>query len=49
MNLINLLKSAAFSLRQKKTPSDLLRIHLRGKIRFANGSPLEGAMYINLW
>ena len=25
--------------------SNLLRIHLKGKSRFGNGSPLKGAMY----
>ena len=35
--------------RHQKTTSNLRRIHLKGKSRFGNGSPLEGAMYINLW
>ena len=29
--------------------SGFLRIQLKGKLRFSNGSPLEGAMHINLW
>ena len=33
----------------QKTTSNLFRIHLKGKLRFGNGSPLEGAMYINLY
>ena len=35
--------------RHQKTTSNLLRINLKGKLRFSNGWPLEGAMYINLW
>ena len=35
--------------RHQKTTSNLLRIHLKGKLRFGNGSPQEGAMYINLF
>ena len=35
----------------KNTTSNLLRIHLKGKLMVGNGSLLEGAtcMYINLW
>ena len=35
--------------KQQKTKSYLLRIHLKGKLRFDNGSPIDGAMYINLY
>ena len=35
--------------RHLKTTSNFLTIHLKGKLTFGNGSPLEGAMYINLW
>ena len=35
--------------RHQKTTSNLLRIHLKCKLRFGNGSPLEGAIYINLY
>ena len=35
--------------RHQKTTSNLLRIHLKGKSRFINSWPLEGAMYVNLW
>ena len=34
--------------RHQKTTSHLLRINLKGKVRFNNKWPLEGAMYINL-
>ena len=49
---INLSKSAAFSLQTTtlpKTTSNLLRIKLKGKLRFNKIWPLEGAMYITLW
>ena len=35
--------------RHHKTTSNLLRINLKGTLRFSNEWPLEGAMYINLW
>ena len=35
--------------RHQKTTSNFLRIHFKSKLGFGNGSPLEGAMYINLW
>ena len=33
----------------RKQPQTSNRIHLKGKLRFGNGSPLEGTIYINLW
>ena len=33
----------------QKTTSNLCRITLKGTLRFSNGQPLEGAMYIHLW
>ena len=45
----NLLKVQHSHFRHQKTISNLLRIHLKGKLRFGTGSPLEGAMYKNLW
>ena len=33
----------------QKTTSNRLKINWKGKLRFHNGSPQEGAMYINLW
>ena len=34
--------------RHQKTTSNLLTIHLNGKLTFGSGSPQEGALYINL-
>ena len=33
----------------RKTTSNLLRINLKGKLRFNDSLSLEGAMYITLW
>ena len=35
--------------RHQKTTSNLLRINLKGKLKFNHSWPLEGAMYITLW
>ena len=41
-------KVQQFHSRHQKTTSNLLRIHLKAKFRFGNGSLLEEAMSINL-
>ena len=48
---INLFKSVALSKvsKRQKTTSNLLRINLKGRVRFTNKWTLERAMYINLW
>ena len=35
--------------RHQKTTPNLFRINWKGKLRFSNPWPLEGAMYITLW
>ena len=46
---INLLKVHHSHSRYQKATSNLLRINLKGKLRFSDERPQEGAMYINLW
>ena len=47
MNFLKSFKKVQHShSRHQETTSNLLRIHLQGKLMFGNSSPLEGAMYI---